>query len=273
MEETNTTIEMPDTKSLSLPERIKGHEEEILSFPENCKAEIVSFIGAIGVGKSILVSEIEKAYGIRTFGADKKKKSVMRIEELSRRAITHGLPINEKTTLQTQAWIFGTTLLEILQCAPHFDILLTDRLEENIVFPENKFGKYLNLDVFEAQAGALEKVYPKKITRFYVPYFLNVNENDANTPLDDGIRSTDSEWKKSIDQRIPPLYARWKIPYYRLPTPKELSGTVLSVVRNPATVYDYWKELVENALFENGTMWIKDGHIWKVKNAVYEDRE
>lgn len=169
----------------------------------------VGFIGSQGVGKTSLAILVE--------GQLKRRNvEVSRISETATDARKHGLPINEETTLPSQLWILHSWCAQdILDSVPRpgnpkYDVLLSDRGPENYCYLENKLGEYtpaLNMILGHLELFPYDKLY-----------LLPIISDEIK---DDGVRSTNSEFRRTMQDRILAFLSRYNIGYTELPVPPD----------------------------------------------------
>ncbi|MBX3251187.1 MAG: ATP-binding protein [Myxococcales bacterium] len=139
----------------------------------------LSFIGTHGVGKTTL------CYGL---AARLKAQDVVLdiVHEVARRC---PLPINESTSLAAQSWILHTQIAdELVACSRHPVVVCDRSVLDNYV--------YLLLS---GRAGAgLEAL----VTSWLPSYALLVYVPIVDAPRADGLRSTDPEFQRAVDQRL-----------------------------------------------------------------------
>jgi nicotinamide riboside kinase len=155
----------------------RGRVESVLvSDPSRYK---VAFIGSHGVGKTTL------CYGL---AARLKRRDVVLeiVHEVARRC---PLPINEDTSLASQAWILHTQVAEEIVAAARYPVVLCDR---------SALDNYVYLLVAEGRQRALESL----VEHWMLTYDLLVMVPIIEAPNPDGLRATDPGFQRAVEARV-----------------------------------------------------------------------
>jgi len=153
----------------------------------------VAFIGTHGVGKTTLCYDLGSVLKRRGLNVDLVKE-VARLSPL---------PINRKTSLEAQTWIFMTQIAEEIRSGSQHDIVVCDRsVLDNYAYMMFGFGRQGPIERFMYH---WMKSYD---LLFKVP---SSGELDA-----DGVRDTDAFFANSIDQLVDQLLAERNVPHERL---------------------------------------------------------
>ncbi len=139
----------------------------------------VAFIGSHGVGKTTL------CYGL---AARLKARDVVLevIHEVARRC---PLPINEETGLASESWILHTQIAEEVIAAHRHPVVLCDRSAlDNYVYLLLAAGGQEGLD---------------QLVRYWMrTYDFLIHVPVLERPAADGIRATDPEFQRAVDERL-----------------------------------------------------------------------
>jgi nicotinamide riboside kinase len=166
----------------------------------------VAFIGSHGVGKTTL------CYGL---AARLKRRDVVLeiVHEVARRC---PLPINENTSLASQAWILHTQVAEELVAAARYPVVLCDR---------SALDNYVYLLVAEGRQRGLESL----VEHWMLTYDLLVMVPIIEDPNPDGLRATDPGFQRAVEARVQ----------------RELEGRELPVLHLDPLARDRWLDEVE----------------------------
>ena len=154
----------------------------------------IGLCGTMSVGKTTLVkalSEIEqfKGYTCTT--------------ERSKYLNSLGIPLNHETTIEGQTIFLAERVTELMQ-----DRLITDRTVLDVMAFTNcaKKVSYIDGDAFADYASRFVKQYDYI---FYIsPDGIDIEDN--------GIRETDSNYRKEIDEEIQKLLLKYRPVYFEL---------------------------------------------------------
>jgi len=153
----------------------------------------VAFIGTHGVGKTTLCYELAAAL----------KREGIHVDIVKEVARLSPLPINQKTSLEAQTWIFLTQMAEEIRSGSQHDVLVCDRsVLDNYAYMMLAFGRQLPIERFMHH---WMKGYD---LLFKVPFGGQLAE--------DGIRDTDTFFAEAVDQLVDKLLEERNIPHERL---------------------------------------------------------
>ena len=171
----------------------------------------IAFIGSHGVGKTTL------CYGL---AARLKARDIVLevVHEVARRC---PLPINEETGLASESWILHTQIAEEVVASERHPVVVCDRSAlDNYVYLLVTAGKQPGLD------GLVD---------FWMrSYDLLIHVPIVGGPAADGIRTTDPEFQRVIDERLQ----------------RELSARGLSATLLEGGVRDGWLDQAEALVLE-----------------------
>ncbi|WP_291270720.1 ATP-binding protein [Geothrix sp.] len=153
----------------------------------------IAFIGTHGVGKTTLCYELAAAL----------KRGGVHVDIVKEVARLSPLPINRKTSLEAQTWIFMTQIAEEIRSASQHDVVVCDRsVLDNYAYMLFAFGRQRSIESFMYH---WMKTYD---LLFKVPVSGEVSA--------DGVRDTDAFFIRSIDQLVDSLLEERKIAHERL---------------------------------------------------------
>lgn len=139
----------------------------------------LALIGSHGVGKTTL------CYGL----AARLKALDLGVEVVHEVARRCPLPINEKTSLDAQAWILHTQITEELVAAHRYPVVLCDRsVLDNFVYLLLAAGRH----------AALETL----VDSWLPSYDLLVHVPIVDSLHVDGVRSADPAFQQAVEQRL-----------------------------------------------------------------------
>lgn len=140
----------------------------------------IAFIGTHGTGKTTLVNEL--VFNLRTKGVN-----ALAFEEIARGC---PLPINENATKETQLWIITRQISTEIEKEKNYELVVCDRsVLDTYCYHEYFFGREKNWESFIQERM---KSYDRLI-------FVPIRDNFLK---DDGIRSMDRNFQRSIDSKI-----------------------------------------------------------------------
>lgn len=155
----------------------------------------IAFLGTHGTGKTILTYQIAAEFRRRGHN----------VEVLKEVARESPLPINEGTTLAAQQWILFRQMALEIECAARSEMVICDRsVLDNYAYLRRAVGAQPTLERLVAEWMA---TYDEVI---HVPIL-------AGEIADDGVRSTDRDFQREIDENVKELLGRYEIPYRALP--------------------------------------------------------
>jgi thymidylate kinase len=153
----------------------------------------VAFIGTHGVGKTTLCYELAAAL----------KREGIHVDIVKEVARLSPLPINQKTSLEAQTWIFLTQMAEEIRSGSQHDVLVCDRsVLDNYAYMMLACGRQLPI---ERYMHHWMKSYD---LLFKVPF--------AGQLAEDGVRDTDTFFAQAVDQMVDKLLAERSLPHERL---------------------------------------------------------
>lgn len=139
----------------------------------------VAFIGSHGVGKTTL------CYGLAA-GLKARDVNLEVVREVARRS---PLPINQFTSVASQAWILHTQIAEELAADAHNGVVICDR---------SVLDNYVYMLV---AAGPQEPLEPL-VDHWMSTYDLLLHVPIVKAPSADGIRALDPAFQRAIDHRL-----------------------------------------------------------------------
>lgn len=149
----------------------------------------VAFIGSHGVGKTTL------CYGLAA-GLKSRDVTLEVVREVARRS---PLPINQSTSVASQAWILHTQIAEELAADAHNGTVICDR---------SVLDNYVYMLV---AAGPQEPLEPL-VDHWMTTYDLLLHVPIIDAPSADGIRALDPAFQRAIDNRLLTELKRRKLP-------------------------------------------------------------
>ncbi|MFQ5526238.1 MAG: ATP-binding protein [Thermoanaerobaculia bacterium] len=139
----------------------------------------VAFIGTHGVGKTTL------CYGL----AARLKASDVSLEVVHEVARRCPLPINRDTNIEAQSWILHTQMAEELSAVSRYPAVICDR---------SILDNYVYLLLAAGPQTTLEPL----VRTWMESYDLLVHVPIVDTPSADGVRATDPDFQRAVDQRL-----------------------------------------------------------------------
>ncbi len=153
----------------------------------------IAFIGTHGVGKTTLCYELAAAL----------KREGVHVDIVKEVARLSPLPINQKTSLEAQTWIFFTQMAEEIRSGSQHDVVVCDRsVLDNYAYLMLAFGRQLPIERFMHH---WMKGYD---LLFKVPFTGQVAA--------DGVRDTDTFFAEAVDGLVDKLLEERSIPHERL---------------------------------------------------------
>jgi nicotinamide riboside kinase len=171
----------------------------------------IAFIGSHGVGKTTLCYGLAARLKVRDV-------SLEVVHEVARRC---PLPINEDTSVASQAWILHTQVAEELAASARYPVVICDR---------SVLDNYVYLLLAAGPQVGLESL----VDSWMKSYDLLVHVPVVEQPSADGVRATDPAFQNAVDQRLA----------------KELSRRNLDSLVLEAKNRDAWVSHVETAVLE-----------------------
>jgi len=149
----------------------------------------VAFIGSHGVGKTTL------CYGLAA-GLKSRDVTLEVVREVARRS---PLPINESTSVASQAWILHTQIAEELAADADYGVIICDR---------SVLDNYVYLLLAAGPQGPLEPL----VDHWMNTYDLLLHVPIIEAPSADGIRALDPAFQRAIDKRLLTELKRRELP-------------------------------------------------------------
>lgn len=162
----------------------------------------IAFIGTHGVGKTTLCYELAAAL----------KREGVHVDIVKEVARLSPLPINQKTSLEAQTWIFFTQMAEEIRSGSQHDVVVCDRsVLDNYAYMMLAFGRQLPIERFMHH---WMKGYD---LLFKVPFSGHLAA--------DGVRDTDTFFAESIDKLVDRLLDERSLVHERL-DPRDRPGWI-----------------------------------------------
>ena len=139
----------------------------------------VAFIGSHGVGKTTL------CYGLAA-GLKARDVNLEVVREVARRS---PLPINQATSVSSQAWILHTQIAEELAAEGHNGAVICDR---------SVLDNYVYMLVAAGPQSSLEPM----VDDWMKTYDLLLHVPIVDSPSPDGVRAMDPAFQRAIDDRL-----------------------------------------------------------------------
>ncbi len=153
----------------------------------------IAFIGTHGVGKTTLCFDLAAAL----------KRQSVNVDIVKEVARLSPLPINRKTSLDAQTWIFMTQVAEEIRSASHHDVVVCDR-------------SVLDNYAYMMFACGRQRPFERFMDHWMKTYDLLFKVPVSGEASPDGVRDTDEFFVRSIDQLVDTLLAERKVPHERL---------------------------------------------------------
>ena len=155
----------------------------------------LAFIGSHGVGKTTLCYEL----------ASVLKRQGVHVDLVKEVARLSPLPINRKTSLESQTWILTTQIAEEIRSASQHQVVVCDR---------SVLDNYAYLVFACGKQPAYERFVFHWMTTYDLLFKVPLGGEVAQA---DGVRDTDEFFVKSIDQLVDRFLGEKKIPHHVLP--------------------------------------------------------
>ena len=153
----------------------------------------VAFIGNHGVGKTTLCYELAAAL----------KREGVHVDIVKEVARLSPMPINQKTSLEAQSWIFFTQMAEEIRSSSQHDVVVCDRsVLDNYAYLMLAFGRQLPIERF------MHHWMKSYDLLFKVPF--------SGQLAADGVRDTDTFFAEAVDHLVDKLLDECSIPHERL---------------------------------------------------------
>ena len=148
---------------------------------------LIAFSGTHGTGKSTAVYDL---------AAKLKKETKYNIGILLEVARECPYPINEESTEEAQMWIFTKQIERENEFLKIYDILICDRtLFDSIA--------YTYMAGYEDLYNVMMRIAKKYTNRYALIHKTNIKERYL---IKDGIRTTDKQYQKDIDEILTHIY-------------------------------------------------------------------
>lgn len=190
-----------------LDREILGAEEPEAAPPEEAPAcRKIAFMGTHGVGKTTLCFEL----------AARLKKLDRRVDLVKEVARSCPLPLNQDTTVAAQSWILHTQIAREIETAQGQDWIVCDRsVLDNYAYLAVKYGRREPFDSIVAD--------------WIRSYELLAWVPVLGRPRFDGVRDTDAEYQRRIEEVISYLVAVFRLEPLRL-DPGHREGWIDAVI-------------------------------------------
>lgn len=166
----------------------------------------IAFMGTHGVGKTTLCFEL----------AARLKKLDRRVDLVKEVARSCPLPLNQATTVEAQAWILHTQIAREIETAQGQDWIVCDRsVLDNYAYLAVKYGRR---EPFDAIVADWIRTYSLLA---WVPVL--------GRPRFDGVRDTDAEYQRRIEEVISGLVESLGVVPLRL-DPTDRDGWIDAVI-------------------------------------------
>ena len=160
--------------------------------------KIIAISGTQGTGKSYT------AYKLCTY-LRKLGNNVVVLDELAREC---PFPINENATDETQIWIAGEQLVTELEKIEKYDYVIADRS----VLDSFCYGLYLGGTNDDWIFKYLREYLVAHIKKYYYKIYL-LDPIAFNFNIEDGVRSTNEEFRNSIHEKLLSVYQEANIDF------------------------------------------------------------
>jgi len=169
----------------------------------------IGFCGTMSVGKTTLTKELVKLPQFKNYHYATERSKYLN---------SLGIPLNHQTTIEGQTIFLAERVTELMQ--PN---IITDRtIIDVMAFTKcSKHVSYIDADEFENYAKRFLRSYNHI---FYIP--------PTDIPMEDnGIRETDLEYRKEIDETIYKLLLKYRPAFHVISgTTEERIEKILKVV-------------------------------------------
>ena len=170
----------------------------------------IGLCGTMSVGKTTLVKALSEQ--VEQF------KGYTFTTERSKYLNSLGIPLNHETTIEGQTVFLAERVTELMQ-----DRLITDRTILDVMAFTNCARKvsYMDGDAFSEYASRFIRQYD------YIFYI----SPDGMEIEDNGVRETDAEYRKEIDEEIQKLLLKYRPVYFELKgTTEERINQMMKVI-------------------------------------------
>lgn len=183
----------------------------------------IAVIGTHSTGKTTLIEHIAEKFS-------HQGKEIILLPEYARLC---PFPINEGTTLEAQKWILLSQITEENKIDHANKVLLTDRATIDNFAYMYRIEKSDAIENFERCAVAHMRTYD---------FVFKTQKLDLDAK-EDGIRTTDFEFRDMIDRLISHLLKKHNISYHLLPETIDynshvqfIMNTIINTKKSPGTV-------------------------------------
>ena len=154
----------------------------------------IGLCGTMSVGKTTLVKALSEMEQFKGYTCTTERSKYLN---------SLGIPLNHETTIEGQTIFLAERVTELMQ-----DRLITDRTILDVMAFTNcaKRVSYMDGDAFAEYASRFVKQYD------YIFYI----SPDGMGMEDNGIRETDADYRKEIDEEIQKLLLKYRPVYYEL---------------------------------------------------------
>jgi nicotinamide riboside kinase len=154
----------------------------------------LAFIGTHGVGKTTLCYDL----------AALLKKRDVNVDIVKEVARLSPLPVNRKTSLESQSWILSTQVAEEIRAGVHHQVVVCDR-------------SALDNYAYMALACGRQKPVERFVDWWMKSYDLLFKVPCAGAAAPDGFRDTDEFFMRAIDELVDRLLVERRLSCERLP--------------------------------------------------------
>ncbi len=154
----------------------------------------IGLCGTMSVGKTTLVKALSKVEQFKGYTCTTERSKYLN---------SLGIPLNHETTIEGQTIFLAERVTELMQ-----DLLITDRTIIDVMAFTNcaKKVSYIDGDAFAEYASRFVKQYTHI---FYIsPEGIDIEDN--------GVRETNAEYRKEIDEEIQKLLLKYRPVYHTL---------------------------------------------------------
>jgi deoxyadenosine/deoxycytidine kinase len=154
----------------------------------------IGLCGTMSVGKTTLVKALSEMEQFKGYTCTTERSKYLN---------SLGIPLNHETTIEGQTIFLAERVTELMQ-----DRLITDRTVLDVMAFTNcaKRVSYMDGDAFAEYASRFVKQYD------YIFYI----SPDGMGMEDNGIRETDADYRKEIDEEIQKLLLKYRPVYFEL---------------------------------------------------------
>ena len=153
----------------------------------------IAFVGSHGVGKTTLCFEL----------AAQLKRGGINVDMVKEVARGSPLPVNRKTSRESQLWILTTQVAEEIRAEAHADVVVCDRASlDNYAYFFLACGRDLAVEKF--------------VFMWMKTYDLLIRVPVVSEVQADGFRDTDLVFIREIDKKVTSLLAATKPPFLDL---------------------------------------------------------